>query len=113
MGGTREAAAAANASISANHKPDLLATRTSNSRRPRAIASTGATRAASRAGDQAESRLTPAPTNSASVADDAVKAIVPGRLVTYNILTVVPINFTAVLAISRPTGTPDRAPVTP
>src|SRR5258707_2294802 len=82
MGGTQEAAAAASARLSAIHKPDVFATRTSNSRLPRAIASTGATLAASRAGDQAESRLTPAPTRSASAADHAVKAIVPGRLVT-------------------------------
>ena len=66
MGGASAARVPNTASISAIHASRLRSTRTSNSRRPRAMASVGGTMLASRAGANAETSATPMPATKAS-----------------------------------------------
>src|ERR1700681_1756036 len=77
------------------------------------MASTGDTNEASRAGEYADATATPIPISIARRTEYGVRAIEPGRLVTYSASTVAPIKFTAPLAIARPSGSPINAPTNP
>src|SRR5712664_2531324 len=81
-GGSTGGRAAAKPSTSANHESRPLCTRTSYSRRPRAIASTGETSEASRAGEYADAAATPTPIASARKMDETFSSMVPGLLLT-------------------------------
>ncbi|HWX28506.1 MAG TPA: hypothetical protein VNZ53_13850 [Steroidobacteraceae bacterium] len=83
------------------------------SRWPRAMASAGDTREASRAGEYADRTATPTPTIIASNTEVEFSSIGPGRLLTYSEFTVAAINLTAPLAITRPSGSPIKAPKKP
>src|SRR5258708_34000630 len=113
MAGARVAVAGANPTGRPIHTSRVLFTVVKYSRRPWAIASTGGTRAASRAGENAEATATPTPTSRASKIEMGVSAITPGRLLTYNASTVSPINRTAPPAMIRPHGDPINAPRKP
>ena len=113
MAGAREAAAAHSPSTSASHKSRPLWTRASYSRRPRPMASTGETSEASRAGEYADATATPTPIASASSTEAKLNSIGPGRLLTYSDSTVLAINFTAPVAMKRPSGSPISAPASP
>src|SRR5262249_51693546 len=109
----REAIQAANPSATATPRSRHLWRRAWCSRRPRAIASTGATAEASRAGANADKIETPTPAMNASTATDQLKAIAPGVLVTYSDSTVAETNRTAPSAIKRPSPNPALEPSSP
>ena len=82
MGGPSAARVPNTANTSAMAASRLRSTRTSNSRRPRAIASVGGTLLASRAGANAEPTATPMPATRARTTDPAEMVMAPGRLET-------------------------------
>src|SRR5438309_9109893 len=80
--GMRDAKPAARAIASAIQRSRALCTRAMYSLRARAIASTGETREASRAGDNAETTATAMPTSTPRIADGRFSAADPGVLLT-------------------------------
>ena len=77
------------------------------------MASAAESDAASRAGEKAEKMAMPSPTMNASMISSGVSEMGAGRLLTYRASTVLAINFTAPIAMTRPSRTPTAAPATP
>src|SRR5712692_6881158 len=83
IAGAHEATAAANPRSKAIQKSRFFCIKVMYSRLPCAMASTGDTKEASRAGEYADATATPIPITIANNAEDGVSAIEPGRLLTY------------------------------
>ena len=82
IGGAKLAAAPDAASSNEIHKSRIWFTRAACSRSPRAIASTGGTNEASRAGAAAETSATPMPTSKPNATALTLNSIGAGRLLT-------------------------------